>query len=83
MSLRIRTTGEVLCAAMHPELPGDTYVHDGVSYVLTVERRLLVTEPMVLPSGVGLGGHGAHGRWWWRDNVPPRAVIQSFDMEGR
>lgn len=67
MALRIREDGTVLCAAMHPAADGDTYVHDGVSYELTVVHRLLVTEPMF--SGAR-GGHQAHGQWWWRDAVP-------------
>ena len=78
MSLRIRESGEIVCAAMHPAEPGDTYVHDGVSYLLTVEMGLIVTEPMVLPPGVGMGGHGAHGMWWWRNNVPIAAVLETW-----
>jgi len=76
MSLRIRESGEIVCAAMHPAEPGDTYVHDGVSYELTVEHRLIVTEPMTLPPGVGMGGHGAHGLWWWRGEAPREAVLE-------
>lgn len=78
MAVRIRASGAIVCAAMHPERPGDTYIHDGVSYLLSVEHRLIVTEPMWLPPGVGLGGHGRHGLWWWRNNVPPGASIDPF-----
>lgn len=74
MSLRIRTDGRVLCAAMHPEEPGDTYLHDGISYLLTVELRALVTEPM--ESTAGRGGHGKHGEWWWAHLVPEGVVIE-------
>ena len=45
MALRIRSDGRVLCAAMHGEEPGDTYLDDGVHYLLSVEKKLLVTEP--------------------------------------
>lgn len=62
MALRIRSSGRVMCAAIHPAEPGDVYVHDGVSYELTVVRRLLVTEP--------IERHAVHGEWWWRNEVP-------------
>jgi hypothetical protein len=77
MSLRLRPTGEILCAAMHPEQPGDQYVDDQKHYELSVDHGLLVTEPMELPVGVGLGGHGVHGRWWWRGEAPSAAVLEA------
>ena len=76
MSLRIRTDGAIVCAAMHPPLPDDVYIHDGVSYVLSVERRIVVTEPMHLPDGVGMGGHAKHGLWWWRGEAPASARLE-------
>lgn len=76
MALRIREDGRILCAAMHPAEPGDTYLHDGISYRLTVEHAVIVTEPM--ESGVGRGGHGRHGEWWWREAVPADVVIESL-----
>lgn len=82
MSLRIRATGEILCAAMHPELPGDQYVDDQHHYELSVEHGLLVTEPMELPAGVGLGGHAVHGRWWWRGEQPTEARLESWRRDG-
>ena len=74
MSLRIREDGRILCAAMHPEKPGDTYIHDGISYRLTVELRAIVSEPM--HSNVGRGGHAKHGEWWWANDVPVDVVIE-------
>jgi hypothetical protein len=59
---------------MHPEEPGDTYLHDGISYRLTVELRAIVTEPM--HSSVGRGGHALHGEWWWANAVPPDVVLE-------
>lgn len=70
MAVRIRESGEILCAAMHPALPGDSYIDDGLHYRLSVDIGVLVTEPMELPNGVGRGGHARHGQWWWRDDVP-------------
>lgn len=58
MALRIREDGRVLCAALHPPKPGDTYLHDGISYMLTVETKALVTDDH----------HMEHGEWWWNRN---------------
>jgi hypothetical protein len=81
VAVRVREGGEVVCAAMHPELPGDGYLHDGLHYHLATELRLLVTEPMHLPAGQGLGGHAAHGLWWWRGDEPAEASIDPFYAE--
>ena len=71
MSLRIREDGTVLCAAMHPAEPGDTYLHDGISYKLTVEHRVLVTDGRHLRREGNEGGPlDGHGQWWWCDEVP-------------
>lgn len=74
MSLRIRSDGRVLCAALHPAEPGDTYLNDGLHYKLSAELGVLVTEPMT--SHEGRGGHAAHGEWWWRHEVPADVVIE-------
>lgn len=77
MALRIRPDGKILCAAMHPAEPGDTYLHDGISYKLTVDLGAIVTEPMTAdPANPGRGGHGRHGEWWWRHEVPADAVLE-------
>lgn len=64
---------------MHAAEPGDVYVDDGVSYKLSVELRILVTEPM--DSSEGRGGHAAHGEWWWRGHVPADVVVDPFYLE--
>jgi len=78
MSLRIRSDGQILCAAMHPAESGDTYLHDGISYRLIVGFGVIVTEPMY-PSehGRGRGGHARHGEWWWADSVPNDVVLEA------
>ena len=76
MAVRVRADGRVLCAAMHPEEPGDTYVHDGLHYLLSAELRVLVSEPMILPGDVGRGGHARHGEWWWINEVPSDVVLE-------
>lgn len=77
--MRIRSDGTILCAAMHPAREGDTYLHDGLSYKLSVELKVLVTEPMHKEGG---GGHSEHGQWWWRDEVPEGVEIDPFYLSG-
>jgi len=61
---------------MHPAMPGDVYVHDGVSYELTVEHGLLVTDNYHLrrAGNETEGPLDGHGRWWWRDEAPAGIV---------
>ena len=68
MAVRIRSDGTILCAAMHKAEPGDTYLHDGLHYKLSVELGVLVTEPM--PK------HATRGRWWWKHEVPEGVEIE-------
>lgn len=79
MAVRIRAGGQILCAAMHPAKRGDTYLDDGLSYLLSVELRVLVTEPMYVAGG--RGGHQAHGEWWWRDRVPDDVSVDPFYLD--
>lgn len=76
MAVRVRSNGRILCAATHPAKRGDTYLNDGLHYKLSVELRVLVTEPMYLAGG--RGGHQAHGEWWWSDRVPDDVEIDAF-----
>ena len=70
MALRIRKDGRILCAAMHPEEEGDTYIHDGLHYQLSVEEKVLCTEPHEQ--------HKERGEWWWVGNIPKDILIDSF-----
>lgn len=70
MALRVRKDGRILCAAMHPAADGDTYIDDGTHYYLSVEKKLLVTEPMEQ--------HKNRGEWWWIGNVPTEVIIDEF-----
>lgn len=74
MAVRVRADGRVLCAAMHGPEPGDAYVSDGLHYRLSVELKLLVTEPWE--------AHALRGEWWWRGLAPPGVVIDAF-YDGR
>lgn len=70
MAVRIRKDGRILCAVMHPPEPDDLYIHDELHYELSIEKQVLVTEPMY--STEGRGGHSVHGEWWW---VPEDVVL--------
>lgn len=70
MAVRIRKDGRILCAAMHPAEEGDCYVDDGVHYVLSVEAKVMVTEPHER--------HKEHGEWWWINAIPETAQIDPF-----
>lgn len=73
MALRIRKDGRILCAAIHPAEPGDTYIDDGLHYQLSVIHKVLVTEPHE--------AHMQHGEWWWRGQVPRNVWIDGFYYE--
>lgn len=48
MAVRIRKDGRILCAAIHGEEPGDTYIPDSLSEIMsgcTGEEAVIVTEP--------------------------------------
>jgi hypothetical protein len=74
VSLRIRSDGRILCAAMHEAEPGDTYLDDGIHHRLC-RKAAIITEPM--NSGTR-GGHAKHGEWWWRDEVPADVTVEDF-----
>lgn len=73
MALRIRQDGTILCAAMHPEMPNDTYIPDHVHYQMSVIEKCIVTEPHEQ--------HSIHGQWWWRNQIPDNVTIESFYLE--
>ena len=55
MGARVRTDGNVVCAAMFLEEPGDIYIGDGLLYELAVELGLLEADP----------NHKENGIWHW------------------
>lgn len=71
MALRIRKDGRVVCAAINDAEEGDCYLHDGISYMLTVEEKVLVTTENDY--------HMSHGgEWWWKDQEPKDVVIDEI-----
>lgn len=73
MALRIRPDGRVLCAAIHPSAPGDTYLDDDVHQRLSAGLKVLVTERFE--------DHMRNGEWWWRDAVPAGVKIDPFYLD--
>lgn len=70
MALRIRKDGRILCAALHPEQPGDTYLDDSIHYYLSAEKKAVVTQPN--------HEHMQRGEWWWSGNIPVDIEIDEF-----
>jgi hypothetical protein len=58
----------MLCAAIHPEEPGDVYIDDGLHYEMSQIHRVIVTEPM--------DKHAKRGEWWWANQVPDGIDIE-------
>jgi hypothetical protein len=79
LAVRIRESGQILCAAMHPAEPGDTYVDDVLHERLASGTGALVTEPMHCDGG--RGGHANHGEWWWRDQIPADVEADPFFLQ--
>lgn len=71
MAVRIRKDGRIFCAAHSEPEQDDTYIHDGIHYMLSVEFGVLVTQPMPLHVESG-------GEWWWRDSVPAGIEIDDW-----
>lgn len=73
MALRVRKDGRLLCAAMHSEEPGDTYLHDGIHEILSGAsggEPVIGTEPMER--------HRQRGQWWWLGNVPGNIDLEDL-----
>jgi hypothetical protein len=79
MAVRIRESGQILCAAMHGAEPGDTYLDDVLHERLASGLGALVTEPMHCEGG--RRGHAYHGEWWWRDRVPADVEVDPYFLK--
>lgn len=71
MALRVRKNGCILCAALNEEEEGDLYIDDDDHYKLTVEMKIIVTEPEPIHTENG-------GIWWWKNQVPEGVIIDEF-----
>ena len=73
MALRIRKNGQILCAAIHPEKPGDTYINDSLHYEMSVIHKVIGAEY--------IEKHKTRGEWWYINNIPPGIEIDKFYLE--
>ena len=74
MAIRIRKNGKIFCAALNKEEPGDCYLDDGIHYMLSVERKVLVTTENDIHMTTG-------GEWWWKGQEPKDIMIDKFYYE--
>lgn len=70
MALRIRKDGRILCAAIHGEELGDTYIDDELHYQMSVVHRVIASETQDV--------HALNGRWWWIGNIPQNVCVDDF-----
>lgn len=74
MALRIRKNGNIVCAALNNTRLDDIYIDDTAHYILSVDMKLLVTQPE--PE------HTKNdGVWWWKGQEPKGIVIDSFYLQ--
>lgn len=55
MSMRWRADGTLVCAAMRPEEPGDTYINDRLHYELSVVQKCVIADV----------DHDENALWHW------------------
>ena len=65
MSIRWRTTGELLCGAKSEPMEDDTYIDDRLHYELSVERGLLIPDD----------DEGVTGKWHWNPDIRGPLVL--------
>lgn len=66
MSMRWRQDGTLVCAAMRPEEPGDTYIDDRLHYQLSVVQGVVLADP----------DHEDNALWYWLHD-PERASLRA------
>ena len=71
MAVRIRKNGKIVCAAINEALDGDCYIDDGLSYYLSVIKKILVTTENDYHMANG-------GEWWWKGQEPKHIMIDKF-----
>lgn len=68
VAVRIRSGGEIVCAAHSVKEDGDIYIDDPLHYYLSVVQKALVTD----------SHHFDHWLWWWKWAVPEGVEIDEF-----
>lgn len=71
MALRIRTNGDIFCAALNKEENGDIYINDDLHYLFTVVKKIIVTQAEPAHSRSG-------GQWWFKYEVPEGIKIEKY-----
>lgn len=69
MALRIRENGDILCAAKTNAEEGDTYIHDGIHYYLSVMTEAIVASR----------NHKKDNLWFW--NIKPEMQEHSEEIK--
>lgn len=69
MAVRIRKDGTILCAAKSEAMEGDTYIHDGLHYELSVIQKVLIADVDEEKNGLW---HWLHG--WCNTSEHPNDV---------
>lgn len=64
MAIRKRLDGTLICAAMSDAEEGDTYIDDGLHYLLSVESKAILADV----------DHEKNGLWHWVSDLSTRAV---------
>ncbi len=67
MSMRWRASGELVCAAMRAEEPGDAYIGDRLHYQLTVVSRAVIADV----------DHEANALWHWVHTDAPTPFLRA------
>jgi hypothetical protein len=69
MALRIRKTGEILCAAHTSAEEGDTYLDDGIHYTLSVLTKAIRASE----------DHENDNLWFW--NIHPTMIEHNKELD--
>lgn len=55
MAIRIRSNGDLICAAKSEPMPNDFYIDDGLHYMLSVIQKCLIADK----------NEETNGKWHW------------------
>ena len=71
MAIRIRKTGEMLCAAHANPEEGDTYLHDGIHYYMSVMTGSIIAS----------ANHDIDNLWFW--NIPEHLMSHHLEIQNQ
>lgn len=70
MSIRWRLSGELVCAAVTEEEPGDTYIDDRLHYQLSCISQTILADV----------DHESNGLWHWLFNERDRPMLRAMEI---